>query len=176
MFEDRRISKNLKKLYVIGVVVPWILIGVAYFYFQRELGLAPCPLCMFQRAALAGISLVCLIAFLFSLRVNAGITLQKVSSGLIAILAIVGVSIAGRQVWLQHLPPEKVPACGVDPVYQWLESSEYGFMEMLATTLQGSGDCSVIDWSFLGLSIAGWMIVIFSSILLVALTYFLRSR
>jgi len=176
MFEDRRISKNLKKLYVIGIVLPWILIGVAYFYFQRELGLAPCPLCMFQRAALAGISIVCLVSFLLSLRSNASFTLQRVSSSLVAILALIGVSIAGRQVWLQHLPPEKVPACGVDPVYQWLESSDYGFMEMLATTLQGSGDCSVVDWSFLGLSIAGWMIAIFSIIFLMAATSFLRSR
>lgn len=156
--------------------MPWAFIGIAYIYFQKQLDLAPCPLCMFQRAALAGMSIVCLVAFCLSFRANAGIVLSKVSSVLVAILAIVGLSIAGRQVWLQNLPPENVPSCGVDPVYQWLQSSDYGFMEMLATTLQGSGDCSVSHWSLLGLSIAGWMLVIFSSILLVAVISFLRSR
>ena len=168
--------KNNKTIYVIGMVVPWILIGVAYFYFQLKLGLAPCPLCMFQRAALAGMSIVCLVAFFLSFRANPSIALHKISSGIITILAVIGVSIAGRQVWLQSLPPDEVPSCGVDPVYQWLQSSDYGFMEMLATTLQGSGDCSVSHWSLLGLSIAGWMLVIFSSIVSVAVLSFLRSR
>ena len=168
--------KNNKMLYVIGIIVPWILIGVAYFYFQKKLGLTPCPLCMFQRAALAGMSIVCLVAFFLNFRSGSGVVLYKVSSILVAVLAVVGISIAGRQVWLQNLPPESVPSCGVDPVYQWLQSSDYGFMEMMATTLQGSGDCSVAHWSFLGLSIAGWMLVIFSSIFLIALFSFLRSR
>lgn len=168
--------KNNLKLYAIGVVLPWILIAIAYFYFQQQLGLAPCPLCMFQRAALASISIVCLFALCCSLRANVGKGLHKISAVLVAIFAGIGVAIAGRQVWLQHLPPEKAPACGVDPVYQWLQSSDYGFIEMLGTTLKGSGDCTVVDWSLLGLSIAGWMIVIFATIVLVAVNYLFRLR
>lgn len=175
MFRETNVKK-IRRLLAVGIILPWILIGVAYFYFQKELGLAPCPLCMFQRAVLACISFVCLVAWCFGFRSGLALTAQKISSIIVALLAIVGGFIAGRQVWLQNLPPEKVPACGVDPVYMWLESSEYGFMEMLATTLQGSGDCSVVHWSFLGLSIAGWMIVIFVSIFLVAISSFVKSR
>ena len=47
---------------------------------------------------------------------------------------------------------------------------------MLATTLKGSGDCAEIDWSWLGLSMAGWMLIIFSVMTLIALTLLIRKR
>lgn len=165
--------KNIKNLYVVGIVMPWVLIGVAYFYLQLHLDLIPCPLCMFQRVALACISIVCLIAFVSS----SSVLMHKVYSALVAIFAAFGLGVAARQVWLQHLPADQVPQCGFDPVYRWMESSadDYGFMQMVATTLKGSGDCALIDWSFLGLSIAGWMVVVFSAIFLFALNHAVRS-
>jgi disulfide bond formation protein DsbB len=163
----------IRKLYLAGIIIPWILIGIAYFYFQLYLDLIPCPLCMFQRAALAAISLVSLIAFCYS----PSLLWHKIYSAFAAIFAAVGLGIAGRQVWLQHLPADQVPQCGFDPVYRWMESEpgDYNFMQMVATTLKGSGDCAHIDWSFLSLSIAGWMVVIFSIIFVFAANHVIRS-
>ena len=165
--------KNIRNLYAAGVIIPWIFIGIAYFYFQLYLDLIPCPLCMFQRVVMVGISVVCFIAFFYS----SSVLSHKVYSALVSFFAALGVGIAGRQVWLQHLPADQVPQCGFDPVYRWLESDagDYNFMQMVATTLRGSGDCALIDWSFLGLSIAGWMVIIFSAILLFAVNHLLRS-
>ncbi|MFT6697831.1 MAG: disulfide bond formation protein DsbB, partial [Polaromonas sp.] len=39
---------------------------------------------------------------------------------------------------------------------------------------KGSGDCSVIDWTFLGLSIANWSFLSFVAICLIALALMLR--
>lgn len=165
-----------KKIYLLGIVLPWVFIGVAYFYFQQYLALHPCPLCMFQRAALAAISITCLLAICYA----PSRFFHRLYSVLVALFAVIGVGIAGRQVWLQGLPADKVPECGFDPVYRWLESGasgssdDYNFMQMLATALKGSGDCATVDWSFLGLSIAGWMIVIFSAFVLFAVVRFFR--
>ena len=162
-----------QKIYLLGIVLPWGFIAIAYFYFQQYLALHPCPLCMFQRAALVAISITCLLAISYA----PSRFFHRLYSILVALFAAIGMGIAGRQVWLQSLPADQVPECGFDPVYRWLESGssdDYNFMQMLATALKGSGDCAAVDWSFLGLSIAAWMIVIFSAFVLFAVVRFFR--
>ena len=41
----------------------------------------------------------------------------------------------------------------------------------LPMIFRGAGDCSVVDWSFLGLSIANWSFVSFSAILVTLAVY-----
>lgn len=158
---------------MLGFTTSVCLLGVAYFYFQLQLGLAPCPLCMLQRAALVGIATVCLIAWLHQPKK----TWSNIYAFLIGLFSLAGAFVAGRQVWLQHLPAEKVPECGFDPVYRWMdENSEYGFLEMLSTTLKGSGDCAKVEWTFLNMSMAMWMLIIFGVMFLVALNLFRRRK
>jgi disulfide bond formation protein DsbB len=33
------------------------------------------------------------------------------------------------------------------------------FSEMLSTVLSGSGECALIDWSFLGLAMPAWVLI-----------------
>jgi len=158
--------------YLAGIIGSLGLLAIAYFYFQLYLELVPCPLCMFQRAALVGVIIFCLLALIHRPQA-VGQTVYKV---FIFISAVTGAGIAGRQVWLQHLPAEQVPPCGIDPIYQWTESigDNFGFFDMVATTLRGSGDCAETLWSLLGLSIGGWMLVIFSA--MAALTLYLMVK
>ncbi|HEY5703481.1 MAG TPA: disulfide bond formation protein B, partial [Gammaproteobacteria bacterium] len=62
------------------------------------------------------------------------------------------------QVWLQHLPPEKVPECGPGLDYM-LEAFPLG--QALKMILSGSGECAEVQWSFLGFSIAEWSLIWF---------------
>jgi protein dithiol:quinone oxidoreductase len=71
---------------------------------------------------------------------------------------MMGAAVAGRQVWLQHLPPDQVPECGPGLEYM-LEVYPLG--ETLAKILKGTGDCAEVDWTFLGLSIAEWALISF---------------
>jgi len=64
-----------------------------------------------------------------------------------------GAAAAGRQVWLQHLPPEKVPACGPDLLFM-LEN--FPLADTVQRLIKGTGECAAVDWTFLGLSIAEW--------------------
>jgi disulfide bond formation protein DsbB len=121
-------------------------------YAQHGLGLDPCPLCIFQRVAVIGLGVVFAVAALHG-PAAAG---RRVYAVFIAIAAGVGAGVAGRHLWLQSLPPERVPACGPGLDYM-LEA--FPLREMLTTVLSGSGECANVDWSFLGLAMPAWVLI-----------------
>src|SRR5256885_2981186 len=82
-----------------------------------------------------------------------------------------GAATAGRQVWLQHLPADRVPQCGPD-LYFMLEN--FPLSSTLAKLIRGTGECAAVDWKFLGLSIAGWSFVWFAIFVLLAAWLLLR--
>jgi disulfide bond formation protein DsbB len=45
----------------------------------------------------------------------------------------------------------------------------FPFTEVLITMIKGSGSCAEVQWSFLGLSIAGWSLVLFAVLALYCL-------
>jgi protein dithiol:quinone oxidoreductase len=130
------------------------LIGFA-LYSQHYLDLNPCPLCIFQRIAFAALGVVCLIAGLHTPKGAMG---RKIY-GFFALLAGgIGIGIAGRHVWLTHLPEDQVPACG-PPLQFMVENNPFG--DMLKMVLTGSGECAKVDWHFLGLSMPAWSLAWF---------------
>ncbi|MDB9688503.1 disulfide bond formation protein B, partial [Acinetobacter baumannii] len=86
-----------------------------------------------------------------------------------AILWSVGV--AGRHVWLQHLPPDQVPSCG--PGLNYLIDA-LPMKTVLQEVLSGSGECAAIDWTFLGQSLPVWSLAYFLLLLLVCLWQLFR--
>ena len=124
------------------------LLGYGY-YLQHMQGLEPCPLCLVQRGFFYAIIATSVIAAIHN-PARAG---RMVYGGALALFAAGGLAVAARQVWLQHLPPERVPACGPD-LFFMLENFPLG--RVLQTLVQGTGECAKVDWTFLGLSIAEW--------------------
>lgn len=123
-------------------------------YSQFQLGLLPCPLCIFQRVAFAVLGVVFLLAGL-----HAPGRGGRAAWGVLALLAAaVGAAIAGRHVWLQHLPPDQVPACG--PGLDWMMDT-MPVAGVLREVFTGSGECATVDWSFLGLSMPAWSLAWF---------------
>jgi len=127
------------------------LLGYA-FYAQHGLGLEPCPLCIFQRVAVLALGAVFLMAALH----HPGRAGARAYAGLAGITAAAGSAVAARHVWLQSLPPDQVPACGPGLDYL-LDAFPLG--EALAMVFTGSGECADVDWTFLGLSMPGWVLV-----------------
>ena len=132
------------------------------FWLQYHDGLEPCPLCMFQRVAVGAAGIVFLIAFIH----NPGRTGAIVYALLILLLAGVGAAFAGRQIWLQSLPKDQVPACGMGLDYML---GSFPLIEVIKKVLAGSGECAEKAWVFLGLSIAGWTFVFFVAMIIGAL-------
>jgi len=91
---------------------------------------------------------------------------------LIGIFAGIGASIAARQTWLQHLPPELVPECGPDLSFM-LEM--YPLLETIEKALRGTGDCAEVSWRFLTLSIAEWSVVCFLGLFITAAWQLVRN-
>lgn len=130
------------------------LIGFA-LYSQLHTGLEPCPLCIFQRIAFGAVGLVFLVA---GLHAPAGRGGRRAYVLLALVAAVIGAAIAGRQVWLQHLPPDQVPMCG--PGLNYLVEA-MPLMSVIRKVLTGSGECAKVDWTFLGASMAEWSLLWF---------------
>lgn len=111
--------------------------------------LVPCPLCIVQRFFYLLIGLAALAAARgwsrFLTRARAGF--------LILFFALFGGSVALRQVWLQHSQIFGDPTrCGV---------SFGSFLDKVIQALGGLGNCAVVDWTFIGFSIAEWSLAWF---------------
>ncbi|MFT7459657.1 MAG: disulfide bond formation protein DsbB [Planctomycetota bacterium] len=139
------------------------------YYLQFVDGLEPCPLCIFQRLAYIAIVIISFVGFVHA----PGKTGIRFYSGLNTLASLIGASIAGRQVWLQHLPADKVPACGPDLEYM-LEVFSFG--ETLQKVFKGSGECAVVDWTFLGFSIAEWSLLCFVCMAIICSVHVFRGR
>ena len=159
-----------KRWYWLGLISSSALIAVAYFYFQLQKGLDPCPLCMFQRACLVGVGIMCLLGIL--------IKPKKIASKLIAftisVFSLLGLAIAGRQVWLQYLPADQVPECG--PGLEFMMET-FPLTEMIQSVFQGSGECAEVQWQFLSFSMPEWMVLVFFVMTVISLRLlFSRER
>ena len=137
------------------------LLGYAY-YAQYRLYLDPCPLCITQRAFYLGIGVASIVG-LATARRTLG---QRIAAGLMLLSAVGGIVTAGRQVWLQHLPPDLVPACGPGLQY-WLDNNPW--FETLTLLFKGDGNCAEVHWRFLGLSMGEWSLAWFTGFLVLAL-------
>ena len=129
-------------------------------YLQHVVGLDPCPMCIVQRYAMVLIALWAIIA---SATAKNGI--QKTGALLLVVTALGGAFVAARQSWLQWYPPE-VASCGRD-IYGMIET--FPLQRVIPMIFRGSGDCTKIDWTFLGGSIANWSFLSFCGMALVAI-------
>lgn len=137
-----------------GIFLATVIAMLAALWLQYHAHLEPCPLCIFQRVAMIATGLVALVAFLH----GPGRTGRSVYAVLTLLAVAAGVAVAGRHVWLQHLPPEDVPACGPGLDY-WMAT--FPFHEVLMKVFKGSGECAVVDWTFMGLALPAWTLLAF---------------
>ncbi|WP_341904278.1 disulfide bond formation protein B [Polaromonas sp. YR568] len=135
-------------------------------YLQHGLGLEPCPMCIVQRYALIGVAL---LAGLTAFTKSRGLLVT--GSALMVLMAGFGAFVAARQSFLQWYPPE-VASCGRD-FYGMIET--FPLKRAIPMIFKGSGDCTKIDWTFLGGSIANWSFVCFVVMGLVGLTLMVRQ-
>ena len=153
---------------LLGAVICAGLLAYA-FYVQFALQILPCPFCIFQRIAFAATGLAFLLAAVHAPR-SAG---ARRAYGVTAFLAAaIGAGIALRHVWVQLFPPP-IPACGPGLNYM-LESQTW--LGVVRKVLFASGDCSAIDWTFLGLSMPAWAGIWFVVLAVLALVAGFRRR
>lgn len=150
-----------RNLQVFLVIMAVIGMSFALFFLQRYMGFSPCPLCIFQRIGLMIMGGFALIAAIFDPK-------SKIVRLLLWLGSLAGIGwaavVAGRHVWLQHLPADQVPSCGPGLDY-WLDTLP--MQQVLKEVFAGSGECASIEWTFMGLSIPEQSLILFSILILV---------
>jgi disulfide bond formation protein DsbB len=144
-----------------------LCVGLLAFglYLQHVQGLEPCPMCIVQRYALFAVALWAALGWMLT-----GRALQVAMAVLTLLSAGFGAFVAARQSWLQWFPPE-VTTCGRD-FYGMVEA--FPLKRAIPMIFRGSGDCTAIDWTFLGLTIANWSFLNFALLAVLAAWLLLR--
>ena len=139
--------------YAVGALICAGLLGFALYlqYYQFQ---DPCPLCILQRVAFIALLIVFMVAALHG-PARLG---SFIYSFFLIVIALVGGSVAARQTWLQHLPEDRIPACGPGLDYML---NRFPLSLVLQKIFKGSGECAEVGWRFLGLSIAEWSLLWF---------------
>ena len=128
---------------------------LAYAYWlQFVQHLEPCPLCIFQRMSFMALAAIALVGGVHNPSAIGRRIYALIGSG----CALTGCIIAGRHVWLQTLPLDRIPECG--PGLDYLVRN-FPLTDALKTAFTGSGECATVDWSFLGLSMPAWALIWF---------------
>lgn len=123
-------------------------------FLQYELRLMPCPLCIIQRAIFIVLGILFLLGVILPLK-NKG---RRFLYFIIFLFSSLGAVVAGRQIWLEHLPPGIIVSCeaSLNKLIQALP-----FAELIKTIFQGTGQCTHSNWEFLDLTIPEWTFVFF---------------
>jgi disulfide bond formation protein DsbB len=138
-------------LYLLGALTVAALFAAA-LYLQYMLQQEPCPLCMVQRFIFIAIGALFALAALHNPKALGA----KVYSILIALVSLIGVGVAARHIWIQHLPKDQVPACGPGLDYML---KNFPMSDVLQELMHGSGECAEKGWTFLALGIPEWSLV-----------------
>jgi disulfide bond formation protein DsbB len=77
----------------------------------------------------------------------------------VLLVVITGAALSIRQLYLQSLPADLVPSCAPDMDYLF---ATLPFLEVLVLAFTGDGNCAEVLWTFLGISIPGWLLLAFS--------------
>ena len=129
--------------------------GMAFALFLEHVRhFEPCPMCIFQRIAMIATGLVFLFGWIQSPRAGG----RWFYALLATLTSAIGAGIAGRQVWLQHLPPDLVPACGGTLGYLM---KMMPFTKLVEFVLKGEGSCAKIDAQWLGITLPEWTLFAF---------------
>jgi disulfide bond formation protein DsbB len=140
------------------------VLSFGILYLQNYLGMVPCPMCIVQRYAMIGVIILSVLG-----AVGGSAIRTLVSTWAIFLASSGGAFVAARQSWLQWYPPEVV-SCGRD-FYGMVEN--FPMQRLVPMIFKGSGDCTKVDWTFLGGSIANWSFIafVFIALLMLALRW-----
>lgn len=144
------------------------MMGVALI-LEHLMGLAPCPLCVFQRVAVIATAMVLVVAVVHS---QAGRLAQSVYAVLALLTTAAGAGVAGRHLWLQSLPKDQLPSCGPELGYML---DILPLQDVVSRVLTGSGECGDVAFSLMGISLPGWTLIGFGLLALSPLWMLIRA-
>ncbi|MEM1229588.1 MAG: disulfide bond formation protein B [Pseudomonadota bacterium] len=116
---------------------------------EHGFAMAPCPLCLMQRIWIFFAALMAYASLIHNPRLG-------IYPLLTIACAAIGAYFSFKQLHLQSLPADQVPACGPDLQYMF---EVFPLAEVIGAMTQGTGDCAKVSFRFLGLTLPGWSLV-----------------
>jgi disulfide bond formation protein DsbB len=135
----------------LGFVLCVALLAYA-IYVQFSLHIQPCPLCILQRIAFMVMGVVFLLGALHAPNARG----RWAYVLLVVAAALAGAAVAARHLWLQLQPPNPFGSCGA-PLNYMIDNLP--LTEVIRKVFIGSGDCTLVDWRFLGMSMPFWTLL-----------------
>lgn len=134
------------------------------FILVRVADLVPCPLCIVQRFLYAFVGLSAIVGYAgWWSRFT-----ERVAGSIVALFGLMGWLVAARHVYLQRFH-EADPSTGC--------AVSFGsFLDDFIFALGGTGNCAIIDWSFIGLSIADWSFIAFTLLTALGAWIYLKGK
>ena len=133
---------------------PWLLLAfislafeVTALFFQYNMGLEPCIMCIYQRTAVLG-----------SINTQ-NMVLRLVAFATWGVSAIWGSFIAKEHIAMQNNTDPFAFSCAFEPKFP----SFMPLHEWIPSFFAATGDCGNIDWQFASMSMPAWMEVIFAA-------------
>jgi disulfide bond formation protein DsbB len=141
-----------------------VLLVFAFVIVRVVDGLVPCPLCIVQRFFYAFVGIAAITGYM-----GWWSRFTERASGLaVALLGFIGWLVSARHVYLQRFH-EADPSSGC--------AVSFGsFLDDVLFALGGTGNCAIIDWSFIGLSIADWSFLAFTGLTAAGVWIYLKGK
>lgn len=143
----------IRLTYLLGFIAISALLSTS-IYLQLFDGFIPCPLCTLQRISFVILGILFLAGILLHAKRWGRWTIGILST----IVSLLGIFLAGRQVWLQHFPPADTTECGVSLHYML---QVLPMNEVFQKVVTGSAECTQRGWEFLNLNMAEWSLIWF---------------
>lgn len=136
-----------------------ILLVILSVIIQEIFNLEPCPLCITQRVIFLTSGIIFLIFYFKPMN-------KIIELSILGMINLIGLIFAIRHVLIQRKVINIPAECGIDLEYMF---DNFPLREVFELIFRGTGDCSEIDWSFLGITIPEWSAIWF--LILIAMTY-----
>jgi len=157
---------TFKKINLLGALLSFLLVGLA-LTIQTQFNLEPCPLCVSQRIVFILIGLLFLVfSFLNPTRL-----IKFIHFASLSVVNIVGMVFAIKHILIQGKWITVPAECGIDLDYMF---ENFPIREAFSLLFKGTGDCSEIDWLFLGLSLP--QLALIAYIMLCVLTFYIYKK
>jgi len=163
--------KNLtsfSKVNLFGATLSFIMIGVALL-IQLIYKLEPCPLCITQRIIFIAIGFI----FIFFLLLKHSFLTRITHLLLLATASIAGIIFSGRHIMIQEKWINVPAECGIDLDYMF---ENFPLTQAMNLLFKGTGDCSSIDWSFVGITLPQLALIGYLFFLAIAIITFLKIK
>lgn len=141
-------------------------------FLQQTMNLAACPLCILQRMLYLLLALEAIAAWTVAGSAGPSAPSTRLAALVMGATAVTGAWIAAYQTWLQRFA--KGVSCTADQ--PWWEAFVNWAGNLWPLMFEASGICSEAGWKFLGLSIAEWSLIAFTSMTIAMLVALLRRN